>query len=250
MAEQLAYKTLREENSAEFIINKSRFIGYGCPCQTEEEALSFLSRIRTKHKDATHNCYAYIIGLNSGIMRYSDDGEPGGTAGMPIIEVMKARGVVNCAVVVTRYFGGIKLGGGGLIRAYGKATTEGLKAVKVLASEGSKTNVTLIFTANQALLAARAGATYVSPFLGRLDDISTNGVELISTIAEMFAVADIPTEIIAASVRHPMHVTDCALAGADIATVPYSVLEQMTKHPLTDAGIEKFQKDYIAVFGE
>ena len=110
--------------------------------------------------------------------------------------------------------------------------------------------VTLIFTANQALLAARAGATYVSPFLGRLDDISTNGVELISTIAEMFAVADIPTEIIAASVRHPMHVTDCALAGADIATVPYSVLEQMTKHPLTDAGIEKFQKDYIAVFGE
>ena len=99
-------------------------------------------------------------------------------------------------------------------------------------------------------MAARAGATYVSPFLGRLDDISTNGVELISTIAEMFAVADIPTEIIAASVRHPMHVTDCALAGADIATVPYSVLEQMTKHPLTDAGIEKFQKDYIAVFGE
>ena len=129
-------------------------------------------------------------------------------------------------------------------------TTEGLKAVKVLASEGIKTNVTLIFTANQALLAARAGATYVSPFLGRLDDISTNGVELISTIAEMFAVADIPTQIIAASVRHPMHVTDCALAGADIATVPYSVLEQMTKHPLTDAGIAKFQKDYIAVFGE
>ena len=108
----------------------------------------------------------------------------------------------------------------------------------------------LPISANQALLAARAGATYVSPFLGRLDDISTNGVELISTIAEMFAVADIPTEIIAASVRHPMHVTDCALAGADIATVPYSVLEQMTKHPLTDAGIEKFQKDYIAVFGE
>lgn len=129
-------------------------------------------------------------------------------------------------------------------------TTEGLKAVKVLASEGIKTNVTLIFTANQALLAARAGATYVSPFLGRLDDISTNGVELISTIAEMFAVADIPTQIITASVRHPMHVTDCALAGADIATVPYSVLEQMTKHPLTDAGIAKFQKDYIAVFGE
>ena len=100
MSAQLSYKTLRAENSAEFIINKSRFIGYGCPCETEEEALAFLARIRQKHKDATHNCYAYIIGLNSGIMRYSDDGEPGGTAGMPIIEVMKARGVVNCAVVV------------------------------------------------------------------------------------------------------------------------------------------------------
>ncbi len=110
MSAQLSYKTLRAENSAEFVINKSRFIGYGCPCETEDEALAFLARIRQKHKDATHNCYAYIIGLNSGIMRYSDDGEPGGTAGMPIIEVMKARGVVNCAVVVTRYFGGILLG--------------------------------------------------------------------------------------------------------------------------------------------
>ena len=129
-------------------------------------------------------------------------------------------------------------------------TVEGLKAVKVLTAEGIKTNVTLIFTANQALLAARAGATYVSPFLGRLDDISTDGVELISEIAEMFAVAGIETEIIAASVRHPVHVTQCALAGADIATVPYKVLEQMTHHPLTDAGIEKFKKDYIAVFGE
>ena len=129
-------------------------------------------------------------------------------------------------------------------------TGEGLKAVKVLSAEGIKTNVTLIFTANQALLAARAGASYVSPFLGRLDDISTDGVELIETIAEMFAVADIPTEIIAASVRHPIHVQQCALAGADIATVPYKVLEQMLHHPLTDAGIEKFQKDYIAVFGE
>ena len=120
-------------------------------------------------------------------------------------------------------------------------TTEGLKAVKVLSSEGIKTNVTLIFSANQALLAARAGATYVSPFLGRLDDISTDGVELIQQIAEMFAVADIPTEIIAASVRNPIHVIDCAKAGADIATVPYKVLEQMTKHPLTDQGIAKFQ---------
>ena len=129
-------------------------------------------------------------------------------------------------------------------------TVEGLKAVKVLTAEGIKTNVTLIFNANQALLAARAGATYVSPFLGRLDDISTRGVDLISEIAQIFEVAGIDTEIIAASVRNPIHVTDCALAGADIATVPYKVIEQMTHHPLTDAGIEKFQADYKAVFGE
>ena len=129
-------------------------------------------------------------------------------------------------------------------------TVEGLKATKVLSSEGIKCNVTLIFSANQALLAARAGAAYVSPFLGRLDDISTPGIDLIQNIADIFAVHGIETEIIAASVRNPIHVTDCALAGADIATVPYNVIEQMTKHPLTDIGIEKFQKDYIAVFGK
>lgn len=129
-------------------------------------------------------------------------------------------------------------------------TAEGLKAVKALSSEGVKTNVTLIFTANQALLAARAGATYVSPFLGRLDDISVRGVDLINEIAQIFEVAGIETEIIAASIRNPMHITDCALAGADIATVPYKVIEQMTHHPLTDAGIKKFQEDYLAVFGE
>ena len=129
-------------------------------------------------------------------------------------------------------------------------TTEGLKAVKVLSAEGVKTNVTLIFTANQALLAARAGATFVSSFLGRLDDISVRGVDLINEIAQIFEVAGIETEIIAASIRNPMHITDCALAGADIATVPYKVIEQMTHHPLTDAGIKKFQEDYIAVFGE
>ena len=129
-------------------------------------------------------------------------------------------------------------------------TVEGLKAVKVLSAEGIKTNVTLIFSANQALLAARAGATYVSPFVGRLDDISMPGIDLIQTIAEIFAVHGIETEIIAASIRNQVHVIDCALAGADIATVPYSVLEQMTKHPLTDQGIVKFQADYKAVFGE
>ena len=129
-------------------------------------------------------------------------------------------------------------------------TDEGLKAVKVLSKEGIKTNVTLIFSANQALLAARAGATYVSPFIGRLDDISVDGLELIRTISEIFATHAIETEIISASVRHPIHVTECALAGADIATVPYSVIVQMTKHPLTDQGIEKFKKDYEAVFGK
>ena len=130
-------------------------------------------------------------------------------------------------------------------------TMEGLKACKVLSAEGIKTNVTLIFNANQALLAARAGATYVSPFLGRLDDISQPGIDLIRTIVKMFDnYDDINTEIIAASVRNTMHVTDCALAGAHIATVPYSVIEQMVKHPLTDQGIEKFQADYKKVFGE
>ena len=129
-------------------------------------------------------------------------------------------------------------------------TSEGLKAVKVLSAEGIKTNVTLIFTANQALLAARAGATYVSPFLGRLDDISVMGSELVEEIVEMFAVSGIETQVIAASIRNPIHVTECALAGADIATVPYKVIEQMTHHPLTDAGIAKFQADYKAVFGE
>ncbi len=129
-------------------------------------------------------------------------------------------------------------------------TAEGLKAVKVLAAEGIKTNVTLVFTANQALLAANAGATYVSPFLGRLDDINMPGIELINTISEIFMVHNIETEIIAASVRNPIHVQDCALAGADIATVPYKVIMQMLKHPLTEEGIKKFQADYEAVFGK
>lgn len=129
-------------------------------------------------------------------------------------------------------------------------TIEGLKAVNALSKEGVKTNVTLIFTANQALLAARAGATYVSPFLGRLDDISQTGVDLIRVIAQIFAQHGLETEIIAASIRNPIHVTDCALAGADIATVPYPVLAQMTRHPLTDQGIAKFMADHKAVFGE
>ncbi|MEE1353570.1 MAG: fructose-6-phosphate aldolase [Acutalibacteraceae bacterium] len=123
-------------------------------------------------------------------------------------------------------------------------TAEGLKAIKVLSKEGVKTNCTLIFSANQALLAARAGADYVSPFLGRLDDIGTPGIELVRQISAIFKTAgDIETEIIAASIRNPVHVTDCAIAGADIATVPMKVIRQMIHHPLTDAGIIKFQED-------
>jgi transaldolase len=129
-------------------------------------------------------------------------------------------------------------------------TAEGLKACHTLAEEGIEVNMTLIFSANQALLAARAGAAYVSPFLGRLDDISVRGTDLIKEVAEIFSTHGIVTEIIAASVRHPMHVTECALAGADIATVPYKVIEQMIHHPLTDQGIEKFRKDFEAVFGK
>ena len=125
------YKTLIRRAEESFIINKSRFIGCGCPCETEEEALSFLAERRAQHRDATHNCYAYIVGANMGVMRYSDDGEPGGTAGMPIIEVMKARGVTNCAVVVTRYFGGILLGAGGLVRAYSQGAAAALNACGV-----------------------------------------------------------------------------------------------------------------------
>lgn len=125
-------------------------------------------------------------------------------------------------------------------------TGEGLRAVKVLAAEGFHTNVTLVFSAAQALLAARAGATYVSPFIGRLDDIGQQGMDLIADIAEIFSMHDIPTQIIAASIRSPLHTTEAAKAGADIATVPYKVLMQMLAHPLTDAGIARFMKDWEA----
>ncbi len=132
------YKTLRQEARDEVIINKSRFIGHACPCETEEEALAFLQRIRTKHKDATHNCYAYIIGRNAGMMRYSEDGEPGGTAGLPMMEVLKHQGVVNCCCVVTRYFGGVLLGAGGLVRAYTQGATIALSAAQVVVMEPSQ----------------------------------------------------------------------------------------------------------------
>ncbi|EQK43206.1 fructose-6-phosphate aldolase [[Clostridium] bifermentans ATCC 638] len=121
---------------------------------------------------------------------------------------------------------------------------EGLKAVKILSEKNIKTNVTLIFSSQQALLAAKAGATYVSPFVGRLDDIGVTGVDLISDIANIFEVHSINTEIISASIRNPIHVSECAMAGSDIATIPFNVLKQMAKHPLTDIGIEKFLSDY------
>ena len=123
-------------------------------------------------------------------------------------------------------------------------TSEGLKATKILSSRGIKTNVTLIFSSTQALLAARAGATYVSPFVGRLDDIGQNGLDLIEEIVDIFKVNNIETQVIVASVRNPIHVSQAALMGADIATVPYKVIAQMTKHPLTDKGIENFLKDW------
>lgn len=129
------YKTVKSAAKDEYIVNKSRFIGHACPCQTEEQALAYLKRIREEHRDATHNCYAYVIGENAGIMRYSDDGEPGGTAGLPMMEVLKARGVVNVCVVVTRYFGGVLLGAGGLVRAYSHSCAIALDAAQVSVME-------------------------------------------------------------------------------------------------------------------
>lgn len=130
-----AYKTLLNVGSEEVVINKSRFIGHGCPCETEDAALSFLNKIRAQYRDASHNCYAYIIGLNSGIMRYSDDGEPGGTAGLPMMDVLRGAGVVNCCIVVTRYFGGVLLGTGGLVRAYTQGCKLALNAAEIVSME-------------------------------------------------------------------------------------------------------------------
>lgn len=126
-------------------------------------------------------------------------------------------------------------------------TKEGLKAVNILNKEGIRTNVTLIFSANQALLAARAGASYVSPFIGRLDDIGNEGINIVKDIAEIFSIFGIETEIISASIRHPIHVLESAKAGADIATIPYKVFNQMLNHPLTNSGIDQFLKDWESV---
>ena len=125
------YKTVLREGADEFIINKSRFIGHAVPCADEEAALAFIARMRNEYRDASHNCYAYVIGLNKGIMRYSDDGEPGGTAGLPIMEVLKKSDVTNVCVVVTRYFGGVLLGAGGLVRAYTQGAAVSLSAAGI-----------------------------------------------------------------------------------------------------------------------
>jgi transaldolase len=126
-------------------------------------------------------------------------------------------------------------------------TSEGLKAVKILSKEGIKTNMTLVFSPNQALLAAKAGATYVSPFVGRLDDISHTGMDLVRDIVSIYRIYGFKTQVIVASIRHPVHVTEAALAGAHVATIPYDVLKKMIKHNLTDEGIEKFLKDWEKV---
>lgn len=130
-----SYITVSGSSCEEITINKSRFIGYAVSCEDETSALSFLQRIREEHKTATHHCYAYIIGENSGIMRYSDDGEPGGTAGMPIMDVMRTKQVVNCCIVVVRYFGGVLLGTGGLVRAYTKSAQAALEAAGIVRME-------------------------------------------------------------------------------------------------------------------
>ena len=130
--DSISYKTVGAPGSQQFIINKSRFIGYAAPCKTEEEALAFLAQIREKHKDASHNCYAYVIGQNAGIARYSDDGEPAKTAGTPALEVLQHSGLTDLIVVITRYFGGVLLGTGGLVRAYTTATSRALEAAEVV----------------------------------------------------------------------------------------------------------------------
>jgi len=132
------YKTLLQRAEAEHVVQKSRFIGSACPVATAEDALTFLEGVRQKYRDGSHNCYAYIIGHNAGIMRYNDDGEPGGTAGIPILEGMKSRGVVDAAVVVTRYFGGILLGAGGLARAYSHTCALALNAAQVCVMHPSR----------------------------------------------------------------------------------------------------------------
>lgn len=135
---EIAYKTILKEGSGEFIVRKSRFIGYAAPMVQQEAALNYISHIKQNHRDASHHCYAYVIGSNSGIMRYQDDGEPTGTAGQPIMEIIKLKGLVNICVVVVRYFGGTLLGTGGLVRAYSHGANLAVAAADIVMMEPSK----------------------------------------------------------------------------------------------------------------
>lgn len=132
-----SYKTLLQNASADFVTQKSRFIGHACPCDSQEQALIFLRDIKAQYKDATHHCFAYVIGENAGIMRYSDDGEPSGTAGMPMMDVLRKKSLVNCCVVVVRYFGGVLLGTGGLVRAYTRGCADAIQAAQIVQMQQS-----------------------------------------------------------------------------------------------------------------
>lgn len=187
----MSYTTVRNYGEDRFIEKKSEFIGYAKRCENEEEAKAFINEIKAMHKQATHNCYAYVIGENMGIQRYSDDGEPQGTAGIPILEVMKKSNVTDCAIVVTRYYGGILLGAGGLTRAYTKGASIAIKAAKVVEKvKGQK----LLFTMEYDMLGK---IQYIfNEKNWHIEDIEYTDKVLLSTISEVSIVEEIEKEII------------------------------------------------------
>jgi len=190
----LSYTTVRNYGEDRFIEKKSEFIGYAKRCENEEEAKAFINEIKAMHKQATHNCYAYVIGENMGIQRYSDDGEPQGTAGIPILEVMKKSNVTDCAIVVTRYYGGILLGAGGLTRAYTKGASIAIKAAKVVEKvKGQK----LLFTMEYDMLGK---IQYIfNEKNWHIEDIEYTDKVVLSTISEVSIVEEIEKEITEAS---------------------------------------------------
>ena len=190
----MSYTTVRNYGEDRFIEKKSEFIGYAKRCENEEEAKAFINEIKTMHKQATHNCYAYVIGENMGIQRYSDDGEPQGTAGIPILEVMKKSNVTDCAIVVTRYYGGILLGAGGLTRAYTKGASIAIKAAKIVEKvKGQK----LLFTMEYDMLGK---IQYIfNEKNWHIEDIEYTDKVVLSTISEVSIVEEIEKEIIEAS---------------------------------------------------
>lgn len=190
----MSYTTVRNYGEDRFIEKKSEFIGYAKRCENEEEAKAFINEIKAMHKQATHNCYAYVIGENMGIQRYSDDGEPQGTAGIPILEVMKKSNVTDCAIVVTRYYGGILLGAGGLTRAYTKGASIAIKAAKVVEKvKGQK----LLFTMEYDMLGK---IQYIfNEKKWHIEDIEYTDKVVLSTISEVSIVEEIEKEITEAS---------------------------------------------------